>query len=75
MNEVVLHELDALLCYVSQIRRLSLQLTEGISHIRRERHPLVCNRLKHVDLRVRYMKLDVIVHFLYEIRMLINRNS
>ena len=55
-NSIYMHELDSLLSYVPQLRRLSLYLSESNSSMQTQGYSFVSNQLTHIDLRIEYVQ-------------------
>jgi len=59
VHSIDLRELDGLLSYVPQLRRLSLYLSSATLETQTERCQVVSNHLTHIALRVNYLRFNV----------------
>ena len=66
-NSINPYELDDLLSYVPQLRRLSFHLQHTIWRTRTQVCPLVLNQLTHVDLQLESIKFDVLEQIIREL--------
>jgi hypothetical protein len=58
-NSMYLYQLDSLLSYVPQLRRLSFNLQDDTWHKRTKICPFSLNQLTHVYFKLDYIKLDI----------------
>ena len=65
-NPVYVHELNTLLSYVPQLRRLSLHLEQDPRRKKTETRPSVCNHLRDLSLRLDKVKFDVFEQMIQE---------
>ena len=57
-NKVSLNQLDSILSYVPQLRRLSFGLLNGWRNSRTHRNPIPLNYLTHVSLKLDYVSFN-----------------